>query len=194
MEVTLRTESRSERPSSRACVHFLPIPPPPPTHTHRPYYRLVLDNKALQSLQHKVKTTHVIQSHTFPPSLPHILFFLYVLSRALGQRFPTPSCYHTTTVRSHFIMFYCFFMCLHLICITGTPRGSPLLHKMYSTPSQQVVHASVFKTVLLLVKISKFPHFYSCLSCLRASVSRLLSDTFRPGRRQPDACLLLVMR
>ena len=99
-----------------------------------PYYRIVFDKKIPSKLRHREKTTYTIQSQALPSSPPlsqalslslsHLLFSLRLFS-VLEQRLPTPNRYHAATLRSQFIMFWSFFMCLHIlysIPITGTPE------------------------------------------------------------------------
>ena len=79
------------------------------------------------------------------PALPPFTFpFLYVSSRALGQRLPIPSRYHAATVRPHLILF------LHVLT-------SSVFHPLYRHPEvassiQNVLYADVFKTTPCLLR------------------------------------------
>ena len=116
---TLGTErtSASERPSSRTVVDFssflfLILCPP---------YCVVFDNKRPSKLQHKIKTAHTFQSHSFL-----LLSFIFPSFLPLALRSRTSLTDKMPTLRgSH--MFSFIFSLYYISCysylITGHPRG-----------------------------------------------------------------------
>ena len=78
-------------------------------------------------------------------------FLLYLLSRALGQRLPTPSrCHaaaHTHSMRTFFSE--CFILALPIQSPLLAPARSPLLYRTYTWPTGST---HVYMTALLLVE------------------------------------------
>jgi hypothetical protein len=113
-----------------------------------------------QIFPHKTKSTYASQSHTFPPSPP-----LFLSSRALGQRSPTPCPHHAAAIRSlSYLMLTPSLFNLHHLHPHGRlfyvkRRHSRQLARMYLRPSCRLgLSATVCGTTIPAISAnSSFP-------------------------------------